>query len=205
MIKNILKKVLTFLALKHNRATSLYTRVCRPDGTEWAIYLKKFGRLHAMGEGCYVQTDVTITDPAYTRLGNNVFLTGCRLLGHDASVLLVKRIYNIQGDNVGKIDIRDNVWVGVNATVMPGVTIGPNAIVGAGSLVIRDVAPGTIVGGVPAKCIGYMDDLAAKTTARFQKLPWRDHAQMQPGAQSIPVSPSLDAARVKYFFPEDQQ
>lgn len=45
------------------------------------------------------------------------------------------------------------MWVGPNATILQGVTIGDDAIVAAGAVVTKDVAPGTIVGGVPAKFI----------------------------------------------------
>ena len=51
------------------------------------------------------------------------------------------------------IVIGNNVWIGANATVLPGVTIGDNAIVAAGAVVTKDVAPNSIVGGVPAKFI----------------------------------------------------
>ena len=46
-----------------------------------------------------------------------------------------------------------NVWVGSNATILPGMTIGDNAVVGAGAVVTKDVEANTIVGGVPAKLI----------------------------------------------------
>ncbi len=46
-----------------------------------------------------------------------------------------------------------NVWVGANATILQGVTIGDNAVVAAGAVVTKDVAPNTIVGGVPARVI----------------------------------------------------
>lgn len=49
-----------------------------------------------------------------------------------------------------------NVWVGANATILQGVTIGDNAIVGAGAVVTKDVAANTVVGGVPAK---YLRDI----------------------------------------------
>ena len=51
------------------------------------------------------------------------------------------------------ITLGRNVWVGSNATILQGVSIGDNAIVAAGAVVTKDVAPGTIVGGVPARCI----------------------------------------------------
>jgi len=51
------------------------------------------------------------------------------------------------------VTLEDDVWVGLNAIVLPGVTIGKGAIVGAGSVVTKDVPPYSIVGGVPAKVI----------------------------------------------------
>ena len=51
------------------------------------------------------------------------------------------------------ITLGRNVWVGSNSTILAGVTIGDNAIVAAGAVVTHDVAPGTVVGGVPARFI----------------------------------------------------
>ena len=53
----------------------------------------------------------------------------------------------------GKIHIKKNAWIGANATILQGVTIGENAIVAAGSVVSKDVADNSIVGGIPAKLI----------------------------------------------------
>ena len=49
--------------------------------------------------------------------------------------------------------LKRNCWIGVGATILPGVTVGENAIVGAGSVVTKDVEPNTVVGGIPAKLI----------------------------------------------------
>jgi acetyltransferase-like isoleucine patch superfamily enzyme len=54
---------------------------------------------------------------------------------------------------VGHIHIKKNAWIGANATILPGVTIGENSVVAAGSVVSRDVPDNTVVGGVPAKVI----------------------------------------------------
>ena len=51
------------------------------------------------------------------------------------------------------IHIGKKVWLGANVTVLPGVTIGDNAIVAAGAVVTKDVEPNIIVGGIPAKFI----------------------------------------------------
>lgn len=58
------------------------------------------------------------------------------------------------------IRIGKKVWIGANATVLPGVTIGDGAIVAAGAVVAKDVPPGVIVGGVPAKIIKRMERTA---------------------------------------------
>lgn len=57
------------------------------------------------------------------------------------------------------IVIKRNVWLGASVVVCPGVTIGENAIVAAGAVVNKDVPADTIVGGVPAKIIRYIDDI----------------------------------------------
>ncbi len=55
---------------------------------------------------------------------------------------------------VGKpIIIRKNVWIGLGAIILPGVTIGENSVVAAGAVVSKDVAPNTVVGGVPARTL----------------------------------------------------
>ena len=50
------------------------------------------------------------------------------------------------------------VWIGANCTLLPGVTIGDNAIIAAGAVVTKDVEENTIVGGVPAKKIGIIPE-----------------------------------------------
>lgn len=55
--------------------------------------------------------------------------------------------------------IKKNAWIGVGASVMPGVTIGENSIVAANAVVTKDVAPHTIVGGIPAKRLKTFDEL----------------------------------------------
>lgn len=61
-------------------------------------------------------------------------------------------------DNYSPVRIGDQVFIGINTTIMPGVTIGDNCIIGAMSLVLKDVDSGTKVAGVPAKIIGKINE-----------------------------------------------
>lgn len=61
----------------------------------------------------------------------------------------------IEAITKGDIIVKDDVWIGTNALIMSGVTIGQGAIIAAGSVVVKDVKPYSIVGGVPAKLIKY--------------------------------------------------
>jgi carbonic anhydrase/acetyltransferase-like protein (isoleucine patch superfamily) len=112
---------------------------------------------------------------------------------------MLRNAYGGELDRVGRIDIRDNVFIGHQAIVMPGVTIGPNAVVAAGSVVTRDVPPGTVVGGVPAKPIARTLDLHAQLAAQTAQLPW--HALLARRADPrAPASPELQASRLQHFF-----
>lgn len=73
-------------------------------------------------------------------------------------------------DNQGDIIIGNDVWVGYEAVIMAGVTIGDGAIIGARALVTKDVTPYTIVGGVPAKPIRRRFD--DRTIETLQKISW---------------------------------
>ncbi len=55
------------------------------------------------------------------------------------------------------VHIKRNVWIGVNVTILPGVTIGENAVVGAGAVVTKDVPDNAVVVGNPARVIRYLD------------------------------------------------
>lgn len=70
------------------------------------------------------------------------------------------------------VTVGHDTWIGHGATLLPGVTVGDGAVIGAGAVVSRDVAPYTVVGGVPAKLI--RERFPAATAARFRRLAWWD-------------------------------
>ena len=75
-------------------------------------------------------------------------------------------------DNKGDITIGNDVWIGYEAVILSGVTIGDGAIIGARAVVTRDIPPYTIAAGVPAKPIRRRFDV--ETIARLEELRWWD-------------------------------
>lgn len=105
-----------------------------------------------------------------TRIGERVFInSGCRFqdqggitIGDDAlighNVVLATLNHGLNPDPAERsgtypqpIVLEHSVWIGANATILPGVTIGHGSVVAAGAVVTQNVAPNTVVGGVPAK------------------------------------------------------
>jgi len=199
MLDAALKRMSRTCTHRTGRLVWLYRRLCRPDGYEWGALLRRHGGLHAMGEGCCIQQNVTFTDPSYVSLGNNVHMTGCVVFGHDGSVAMIKQGWGLALDSVGKVEIRDNVFIGHQAIIMPGVTIGPNAIVAAGAVVTRDVPPGAMVAGVPARSIGTVEAHMEKLKAATAQLPWRNHPNMDAAHRSA-ADASLEQLRITHFF-----
>lgn len=83
-----------------------------------------------------------------------------RLIAHDASTKL-----HLGYTKIGKIHIKENCFIGDSTIILPGVTVGPNAIVGAGALVVKDVEPGTVVAGNPARVISTLEDYLSTVRA----------------------------------------
>ena len=194
--------------MRTGKFSGLYRRVCNPHGGEYAEFLRLHGNFHSIGENCSIQTNTVFTDPHLVRLGNNVQFSQCTLICHDGVVGMLDNAYHVKLDSVGKIDILDNVFIGFNAIILPNVTIGPNAVVAAGAVVTKDVAPGDVVAGVPARPIGRVDDLVKKMSANTQNLPWvdlinsRTSGILEFGGVDPQIESELRRQRIKHFFPE---
>ncbi len=103
-----------------------------------------FGKDVFINSGCHFQDQGGITIGDGCLIGHNVVLA---TINHD---LMPE---NNRKNHYAPIHIENHVWIGSNATVLPGVTIGDWAVVAAGAVVTKDVPEQTVVGGVPAKLI----------------------------------------------------
>ena len=201
----LLAAIIRRYTMHTGRARWLFLRVCKPDGSEYAEFIRRHGGLYAMGDHCSILPTTLFTDPSLTRLGNNVRFSTCAIIGHDGCIAMLNHAFNVKLDAVGPVDIRDNVFIGYGAIVLPNVTIGPNAIVAAGAVVTRDVPPNTIVAGVPAKPIGDLDELLNRMLKETQSLPWADLIERRASANVDPaIEPSLLSHRLRHFFPTSQ-
>ena len=73
-----------------------------------------------------------------------------------------KKAPEVFQEEVGCIEIMDNVYIGANCTILGNVRIGPNAIIGAGAIVTCDIPENSVAIGVPARVIGNFDEFAAR-------------------------------------------
>ncbi|MCM1285879.1 MAG: sugar O-acetyltransferase [Bacteroides sp.] len=108
-----------------------------------------------IGKNVFINSSCHFQDQGGIYIGNNVLIGHCVTL----ATLNHSQSPKDRGSMIPKaIHIGNDVWIGSNATILPGVTIGNGAIVAAGAVVSKDVASNTIVGGVPAKFIKYIEE-----------------------------------------------
>lgn len=114
-----------------------------------------------VGEGVFIGRGVRldrILHGALITIGDGAYITsGVTILCHDASCVQRLGFFRAAPVIIGR-----NAFIGVNAVVMPGVRIGDNAIVGAGSVVTCDIPDGVVAAGVPAREIMKVEDLVEK-------------------------------------------
>jgi acetyltransferase-like isoleucine patch superfamily enzyme len=123
-------------------------------------YYRKLGI--DVGEDCRIFANILISEPRLLKIGNHVTITkGVQLITHDGGTWVLRLKYPGHG-RPGPIVIHDNCFIGINSVILPNVSIGPNSLVGAGAVVTKDVASGTVVAGNPARVIKTLDDYEAK-------------------------------------------
>lgn len=131
-------------------------------GVEYARYMGV-----TVGDNCRVFTTNFGSEPFLITIGNMVTITsGVKLITHDGATWLMRdqkgRRYKFQ-----KIHIGNNVFIGVNSIIMPGVRIDDNVIVAAGSIVTKSIPTGSIVAGVPAVKVGDYKEIETRMLAGY--------------------------------------
>ncbi|MCE7699521.1 MAG: acyltransferase [Methanobacterium paludis] len=108
------------------------------------------------------------SEPYLIKIGNHCTITsGVKFITHDGGSWIFRE--EMPDLNVfGKIEIKDNCFIGLNSIILPNVTIGPNSVVGAGAVVSKNVPPNTIVAGVPAKVIGSTEEYKKKCLIKWK-------------------------------------
>jgi len=120
-----------------------------------------YGYNIVIGENFYANHNCIILDGAKVTFGDNVFIApncGFYTAGHPLDVEQRNRGL----EYAYPITVGNNVWIGGNVVVLPGVTIGDNTVIGAGSVVNRDIPSGVIAAGNPCRVIREITDEDAK-------------------------------------------
>lgn len=109
-----------------------------------------FGRNIKLGKEVFINKSCMFVDLGGIELEDHV------LIGPDVKILSVNHPLDPEkrrGVNLKRVKIKRNAWIGAGATICPGVTIGENAVIGAGSVVTKDVEDNSVYAGVPARFI----------------------------------------------------
>ncbi len=129
-------------------------------------YLRKRGAI--IGEGTILNGDLATFggEPYLIKVGENcLFAWGVKLITHDGGIRVLNQLGRFNGnkaDKIGKIVIGNNVYVGMSAMIMPGVEIGDNCIIGAHTVVTKNIPSNSVVVGVPARVISSIDEYYEK-------------------------------------------
>lgn len=109
-----------------------------------------------IGKGVEIGKNINFgSEPYLIEIADNVRISSnVNFITHDGGLWTLRKMNLLENaDFFGKIIIEENVNIGMNATIMPGVKIGKNSIVGFGSIVTKNVPSNTVVAGIPAKKI----------------------------------------------------
>jgi acetyltransferase-like isoleucine patch superfamily enzyme len=106
------------------------------------------------------------TEPWLISIGNNVYITnGCQFITHDGGTLILrKEVPDLE--LTAPISIGNDVYIGLNTTILPGVTIGNRVIIGTGSIVTKDIPDNSVAVGIPARVIKTVDQYLEEAKKR---------------------------------------
>ncbi|MBC2325992.1 DapH/DapD/GlmU-related protein [Listeria booriae] len=117
-------------------------------------FYSDFGKHITFGKNIFINQNVTFVDLGGIVIEDEV------LIGPGATLITVNHLLNPEnrrGLRVAPICIKKNAWIGANATILPGITVGENSVVAASATVTKNVPDNVIVAGVPAKQISNIE------------------------------------------------
>lgn len=124
-----------------------------------------------IGDRCYIEPDVKFgSEPYLISIGDHVRLSSnVQFVTHDGSLWVLRELsHDLQNiDKFGEIKIGNNVNIGWNTVIMPGVKIGDNCIIGLGSIVTRDIPANSVAVGSPARVIRTIEEFREKNKESF--------------------------------------
>lgn len=119
-------------------------------GFEWCNYKGKI----QLGDNVYIGPNSVLFGAGDIVIGNNVLISPCVVITSHQHTFQEKGIpVRDQPTEFNAVTIEDDVWVGSNAVILPGVTIGKGAIIGAGAVVTQDIPQFSMAVGVPARVV----------------------------------------------------
>lgn len=110
------------------------------------------------------------SEPWMIKIGNDVYITaGVTFVTHDGGTLILrKEVSDLEWS--APISIGNDVYIGIQSIILPGVQVGNRCIIGASSVVTRDVPDNSVVAGIPARIICTTDEYLSKMQQKSQKL-----------------------------------
>jgi maltose O-acetyltransferase len=125
--------------------------------------------LLCVGPGCYLTGPLHIDLMAPVRIGARVYV-GYEVILITADHEIGPSAQRCGARACGPIDIGDGAWIGSRVVILPGVRIGRGAVVAAGAVVTKDIAPNTLAAGVPARFVRDLDEEVARLSDRRGQL-----------------------------------
>lgn len=126
-----------------------------------------------IGNGCRLFVCSFGSEPYLISIGNNCEITsGVTFVTHDGATWVFRKDNTYSGNKFGPIIIRDNCMIGIKSIILPNVEIGPNSIVGAGSVVTHNIPPNSVYAGNPAKYICSVSEYLEKCMKNDVNVPY---------------------------------
>jgi acetyltransferase-like isoleucine patch superfamily enzyme len=143
-------------------------RICLINNDLYINYLRKKRVYIGEGTRFYGQVGIDATRPCLVEIGRNCVLTeGVMILIHSYDWAVLREKYGEMYPSSGKVVLEDNVFVGARSTILKGVRIGRNTIIGAGSVVTHDVPPNSVAAGNPCRVIMSIDKYREKRKGEY--------------------------------------